>query len=193
MPRLPSHRTSPEETAIQERRRTVASLYLRNSTQWEIARKVGCDQKTVSRDLAALRVEWKASAAQDFSERQAQELAKIDRLERVAWKGWQRSRRNAQSVHVTTTKGRTDKQGKPLPDLTKRVRTARGQAGDPRFLERVAWCIEQRCVLLGLTPEKGRGGKAGGNVYVVSPEFWERLLAGPDPVEQIEGEVKALP
>ena len=50
-----------------------------------------------------------------------------------------------------------DKDGQPLPDLKKSAKVSKGQAGDPRFLERVCWCVEQRCKILGLYAKDGAG------------------------------------
>ena len=139
-----------KQLAILERRKQVASLYLRGESQWEIARAVGTGQSQVHRDLAAIRQEWLESAIRDFDGRKAEELARIDRLEAIAWKAWERSCQDAETHYTGTETGRTGKAGEPLPDRSKTWTTLKGQAGDPRFLERVAWCIDQRCKITGL-------------------------------------------
>ena len=60
------------------------------------------------------------SSVSDFNQRKAEELAKIDNVEREAWVAW------------TTSKGNQT------------------PAGDPRFLQNVQWCIQKRCKILGL-------------------------------------------
>jgi hypothetical protein len=148
-------RTNPTEAAIRERRRRVARLYIQQRTQYEIAALVGVNQGTVSRDLEVIRQEWQASAVMDLGTRKAQELARIDRIEAEAWAAWERSVQDAKMYHVETTSGMVDGDGRPLPDRTRKRQTQKGQAGDPRFLERVGWCIEQRCRILGMNaPEK---------------------------------------
>lgn len=136
-------------TAALDRRKAVATLYLRGMTQWEIARQFGVNQSTVSRDLEVLQAEWMKSAVTDLGEQKAKELARIDGLERVAWEAWERSCKDEETLHAETTKGRAGKDG-PAPDLTRTSKTVKGQAGNPRFLERVEWCIATRLKLFGL-------------------------------------------
>jgi hypothetical protein len=145
----------PEDTALAERRQQVAALYIRGITQAEIGRRYGLNQATVSRDLAAVRAAWLASSIADYGERKAQELARIDAIESEAWAAWERSQTDAETLHAESLKGRVGANGAPLPDLAKTSKTAKGQCGDPRYLERVGWCVEQRCKILGLlAPEK---------------------------------------
>jgi predicted transcriptional regulator len=150
MARIPAKRIDHDEAAVLDRRKTVADMYLRGKTQHEIGRHVGVSQAQISRDLAAVREEWRQSAIASLDEAKARELAKVDALEATAWEAWERSCRDAETLHAETTKGRATKDGAPLPDLSRQAKTVKGQAGDPRFLERVAWCVERRCKILGL-------------------------------------------
>ena len=149
--------------AILERRHQVIRLYCQGVYQSEIARLVGVDTATVCRDLQALHEEWKAEHAEALERRKAEQLAKIDHEETVAWEAWERSCQDAESEDTVTVSGRTTKDGAALPDLTRTTRSRKGQAGDPRFLERVSWCIEQRCKLLRLYPEKTIRHRHGGD------------------------------
>jgi hypothetical protein len=107
-------------------------------------------QQTVSLDIKALQNEWLASALIDFNEAKAQMLAKIDRLEREYWMAWERSCQDAETV---TEKARASR-GSEKPDSVEKTKQAKGQAGDPRFLNGVQWCIEQRCKILGIEAPK---------------------------------------
>jgi hypothetical protein len=118
----------------------MADLYLQGWLQVDIAQELGINQSTVSRDLKALHKEWLHSALLDYDEAKAQELAKIDRLEREYWRAWERSCEDAETI----------RQEGPPAGPEKLVTTAKGQAGDPRFLTGVQWCIEKRCKVLGL-------------------------------------------
>lgn len=138
------------QLAILQRRQRVAELYLQGRLQWQIGQEVGCTQQTVCNDLAAIRKEWVRSAVMCFEERQAQELAKIDRIEVIAEAAWRRSCEDAEIKQRSRTKGRTTPDGTTLPDLIRNQRIVRGQAGDPRFLERMAWCVEMRTKILGI-------------------------------------------
>lgn len=142
------------KTQLEKDRAETARLYCQGWLQSEIAEKLRVDQSVISDDLKAIRAEWLASSVRDFDEARAQELAKIDHLELTYWEGWQRSCEDAETV-VKKIKGDGDKELQ---------QTTRGQAGDPRFLGGVQWCIERRCKLLGFdAPERheltGKDGK----------------------------------
>jgi hypothetical protein len=132
-------RNTAEETKIIDRRQRVAALYLRGRTQTSIAEELGCDQATVSRDLASLRGEWKESALRDFDEAKALELARVDALESEAWSAWEAGKKPAAGG-----KGKDQ--------------------GGAEYLRVVAWCIARRCAIFGLDAPKrneltGPGGK----------------------------------
>jgi AcrR family transcriptional regulator len=147
---MPRKAISPQALEAAAKRREVAAAYLAGGTQAEIAAAVGLSQGTVSRHLRAVREEWKARSAEAFEGRLAEELARIDALERVALAAWERSCHDAEVRHVKTeTDGTVSVDGRPVPTKTVSEKTTKGQAGDPRFLERIAWCIEQRLKVLG--------------------------------------------
>lgn len=127
----------------------MAARYLAGRTQAEIGRELAVSQQTISRDLDALRQEWQASAQRDTAVRIAEEMQRIDALERVAWQAWERSCQDEETLLAETVRGRVGTDGQSLPDLAKTRKTVRGQAGDPRFLDRIAWCIETRLRLAG--------------------------------------------
>jgi len=120
-------------------------MYLGGELQDDIAKVLKIDQSTVSRDLKALQAEWLKSALRDFDEMKAQELAKVDRLEREYWRGWERS---CEDAETTRQEGSKDDAGKA--GIDKIVKTAKGQSGDPRFLQGVMTCIDRRCKILGI-------------------------------------------
>jgi len=125
---------------IAKDRRRVSELYLRGELQADIAEEVGRSQSTVCRDLQALQAQWLKDAAVDFDTAKAKEIAKIDNLERTYHSAWQRSCEDAETLI---------KDGTP-EKVEKLKRTSKGQAGDPRFLQGVQWCIEKRCKILGI-------------------------------------------
>ena len=143
--------------AILERRKRVAAGYLAGDTQQEMAAREGINQAQISRDLSAIREEWRQRFAASYDEAQRQrweltlrELAKLDRIERMALGAWERSCQNEETMHAGRTTGRTDKSGNPIPDLVKSYKTTRGQAGDSRFLAEARNCSDQRCKILGI-------------------------------------------
>lgn len=137
----------------------MADLYLKGWLQVDIAAELQINQSTVSRDLRALHKQWLKEALVDYDKAKAKELAKIDRLEREYWVAWVRSCEDAEMVKEKT-QNILQRQGESgelvaleYPDGT--TKTRKGQAGDPRFLQGVQWCIERRCKILGVdAPEQ---------------------------------------
>ena len=140
-------------------RKKIGELYLKGTLQADIAAKLSIDQSTVSRDIKALFAEWRKSALVDINEAKARELAKIDALELTYWAAWERSCEDAET-ETRKTKGvikrYEDGDGQFVAERPAEVdKTSKGQAGDPRFLQGVQWCIERRCKILGVdAPEK---------------------------------------
>ncbi|HTU92495.1 MAG TPA: hypothetical protein VMF69_20610 [Gemmataceae bacterium] len=142
-------RNAQERFRILERRRRVASLYLRGLSQWEIGRQLGFSQQCIAKDIAALEKEWLAAAVVDLDAAKAKELARIDRLERVAWRAWQRSCQRKERASTRMEKKLNDdaQQGKTVTSKHTELRD-----GNPEYLKRVEWCINKRCELLKLNP-----------------------------------------
>src|SRR4029077_2387913 len=127
------------ELQTAERRKTVASLFLRGKFQHEIAKEAKVDRGTVSRDLKAVEAEWLKSGVMDLNAAKARALAKIDEIEREAWDAFKQSRKESETREVTgTTQG-----GKGKPEKVKK--TTKGQAGDSRFLAIILDCVKRRC------------------------------------------------
>lgn len=156
-----------KRTEIAIRRQKIAAAYLRGTTQIEIAAELEVDQATVSRDLKALRAEWMKSALIDINEAKARELAKIDALELEYWAAWKRSQENAE---VETTKMQGSDPEKP-GKLEKQKRVE-GQVGDPRYLQGIERCIEQRRAILGLDAPR-RTDITSGNKPLQPPQVIE--------------------
>lgn len=68
---------------VAERRRRVAEMRLSHMTLDEIAREIGVAKSTVSVDLKHVREEWAERRASTYEEWAAEEIAKLDRLERT--------------------------------------------------------------------------------------------------------------
>jgi len=130
--------TGSKSGKILARRSEVAKLYRDGEGQIEIARLLGVARKVVTFDLAALRIEWRASSIRDFDALREKELERIDRLELEAWNSWELSHRDDQ------------------PD------------GNPKFLDLVRDCIQERCRLLGLYAPTKSDSTVTGSVVVAS-------------------------
>lgn len=119
----------------------IAEMYLGGALQTEIAQKLGITQARVSQELRVIQKEWEKRYAGTIHELKMRELAKIDSLELMYLEQFQKSMKMAR---VT----REEKQG--TKESYVKERTEESQLGDPRYLQGIQWCIEQRCKLLGL-------------------------------------------
>ncbi|MHC4984512.1 MAG: hypothetical protein ACYTF6_15275, partial [Planctomycetota bacterium] len=62
------------------------------------------------------------------------------------------------------------------------AKARKGQAGDPRFLAGVQWCIERRCKILGLdAPTKAQASLLNINMGNLTDEQLRRIADGEDP------------
>lgn len=95
MPRKPAQRMT-----IAKRQHEVSNLYIQGMTQWEIAERLGTSEYTVGSDLAKVREQWRKDISRDLGE----QLARIDRIEAVAWEAWERSCEDAETKVKRTEK-----------------------------------------------------------------------------------------
>jgi hypothetical protein len=148
---------------IRHDRAEIARLYLQRYTQAEIGQQLGLSRQQVGYDLDAVRAEWLQSSLMDFNARKAEELARIDRLEREYWTAWEASQ---QGRETTTTGQTTDPRGERVKAEIRKEE----QHGDPRYLAGVQWCISKRCEILGFNaPTRNElTGKDGGPIQFES-------------------------
>lgn len=136
------------------RREQIAGLYLTGRSQLSIAQELGVTQQCISQDLKRLHATWEASALANIDAKKALELAKIDQVEREAWQAWTRSQQPREIRLTDTTKGGevilADGTKMPKAPIRKTSVRYEGQSGDPRFLERIQKCIDQRCAIIGI-------------------------------------------
>jgi hypothetical protein len=129
-------------TNAAERRQHVAAAYLQGQSQSQIAKAFSVSQQQVSLDLKAIRALWLQAALQDFDARKAEELARIDAVEQAAWRSFEKSLEPREITMTEQAEGNT---------TTRKASVRReGTAGDPRWLERIQKCIDQRIGILGL-------------------------------------------
>jgi len=152
-----------KQFAVEQRRADVAARYLRGEMQSQIAASYGLSRQQITADLATIRAAWLASAVRDFDAAKAEELAKVDEVERAAWDGWARSQQPKEVTH------QEDRDGKRKASLRKE-----GQAGNPAFLQVVLTCIDKRCAILGLDAPKR---------FIISEEQWAALT--PEQIDQL--------
>ena len=138
--------TSSDRLLILARRKRVAEAYLSGRIQFEIAKEEGVDHSTISRDLTAIRKDWRESALRDLDAKFDEELAKLDEVERAAWAAWEESKKTLHThSREEITGGRND-------GATRTTEKRQQRCGDPAFLQIIMGCVDRRCKLLHLQP-----------------------------------------
>jgi predicted XRE-type DNA-binding protein len=117
----------------------VAKLYVMGYSQRQIAAKVGVTQPRIHVLLKKIREMWKERATQDYAARLAEELARMDAVEKEAWAAWERSQKDAETITVRENANGISEE-----------RQRKGQTGNVAYLETVQRCIETRLKLLGV-------------------------------------------
>lgn len=132
----------------------TARLYMQGWYQQEIADYLSnregdptadytLSQVTISKDLAEIRRRWLESSLVDMDQIKAEELAKIDRLEREYWQAWEDSRQVLETRKLQSgDKGSSE------------LLIEAEQVGDPKFLQGIQWCIDRRVKIFGLDAPK---------------------------------------
>lgn len=135
---------APKRTPLKREADLVvtADLYQRGVPMTEIARQLHVTWQQIQYDLADIRRRWLEKMVEKFDAKKAEELAKIDRLEREYWQAWDKS-----LVEFTST---TIKAGEGKEKKKEVSKTTEQRYGDPRFLYGIQWCISKRCEILGL-------------------------------------------
>jgi hypothetical protein len=159
-----------QQVKLAERRTLVAALYCEGVSFETMAKQFQVTHETIRADVREIRKAWLERSVANYDQRKAEELAKIDRLEGEAWEGWHRScrlleitRTRTESVRQVPVRPKPVKGEPPpkqppkssrtshvmIPIRTSTEVTVKGQTGDPRFLEQIAWCIETRLKVMG--------------------------------------------
>lgn len=210
--------TPAKALEILKRRQIVAARYIDGQAQHEIATALEVTQRTITRDLAAIREDWKQSALLDFNAKQAEEIARINDLERMYRRAWKRSTKprttsenrdmeeelgtgeqpaDSQASEDTSHEPGND-EPEPRPPGLHRHRSRRfhresvqTRDGNPAFLQGIAWCIDRRCRILGLDARDGAAGRSSQQVAITLVEVVRPPSELPNPTEVIDG--KSLP
>jgi hypothetical protein len=157
--------STAKKTEIADRRQRVSEKYLRGMYMTDIARDMGVDTATVSRDLAELRKEWLDRSINHIDQKKAIELAKLDRLEVTYWDAWERSKLDAETEITKST-----------PNGHVHEVRREGQSGNPAFLAGVMSCINKRCEILGLDAPKKADVTSGGQPIKQNDSEYDRAL-----------------
>lgn len=190
-------------TKIEQRMVQCMRMYLQGMTQNQIAIELKVNIAQVCHYLQKIRDNWKKTYTRDYEEKLHQELAKIDNLELTCWQAFEESKRGSRvsksrleelKEKVGKIDGRTYR-GKPKLQPHKQVSETTQEddtAGDVRFLQQVAWCIETRSKILGLFKEE----ITNNNLFLNWDTFTEGVsIDVPDLIESqlIVAESKQIP
>ena len=122
----------------------LADMYLKGRSQREMIDELSISRNTVQKALKELQQTWQSQALFDFNAAKAMQLAKVDHLEKVAWEGYHLSQQGKTSTTEMNT-GNTSFTSETKSSLP---------AGDTKWLDKIQWCIDQRCKILGLHAPK---------------------------------------
>lgn len=147
---------TPAQVRKQKWNGLIVDLYLKGHSYNEIKRiALETTNQSFSRPFVARVVEkateqW-VNEKQDFiAQHKAVELAKINKLEGTYWEAWERSLRISKSTTETKVK---PKDGSNMK-VNEVQNTKKESNGEAKFLQGVQWCIDKRCLLLGVeTPQ----------------------------------------
>ena len=154
----------------------MAAVYRRGiRRQYEIAEvlaeefNISVNRATISRDIKALRRQWRETSEQDFKLAFAEALDEIEGLKREYWETWLAS---LEESKTRTLQMKANRQGQPTP-AAETIRTEEGR-GDLRALAGVQWCIDRRIKLLGLDEAVKVDVMSGGKPLFDLAE-WQRV------------------
>lgn len=135
---------------IAQRRRDVAELYVKNVSQWDIAKKLGTTQSTVSKDIKIIHKYWLESTIVDFNKVKVIELRKIDKIERENWEQWELSKQDyVKKITKSRARDLQAQGGTVTPDeIETTTQTIIGK-GDTKYMDMIKWCIIQREKIIG--------------------------------------------
>ncbi|MFN0018634.1 MAG: hypothetical protein ACKVP0_10265 [Pirellulaceae bacterium] len=136
----------------EQRKNSILDYYLKGWSLSEISQELKVARSTISKDIAAIREEWRCSRADSFHSQQLHELAKIDAIEREVWAQWESSKAEEVTTRAETEVLITEENGRQVrrPGAERVTRVTKIRNADPRYMDTIRWCVEQRCKILGL-------------------------------------------
>lgn len=139
------------EDAVAARRAQVTEWYFQAISQREMAAALDVSPATISADIAFSRAEWLNDRKAYINKWVNRELERIEWLEQEATEAWEKSKTawlddknpDMKRGDIVRTAGTSN--GAPYNSVTSRL-----SHGNPKYLDDIKWCVEQRCKLLGL-------------------------------------------
>lgn len=122
----------------------ISEYYLDGMSQSNIAKIIGISQPQVSQDLELVRQQWMKETIIDIDIIKAEQLKKIDKIEREMWACWEKSKRIKKSK---VTRGRIFQQTGATPGSFELFEEE--ELGDTKFMDKIQWCISERLKITG--------------------------------------------
>jgi len=72
----------------------IAEMYLQRFTQQEIAEEIGVCRQQISREIQKIRQRWTETYAEELNQALAEEVKKLDGLEREYWQRYRKAKTN---------------------------------------------------------------------------------------------------
>ncbi len=141
---------APKRSKIQRERdrATISQLYLRGWSQAKIGECLELNQSQISRELSKVKAAWKAEAVRDYDLHVDEQLRRLGMIESESWQAWERSQApKEQSLSEKMAEVVSGGDSK-----TKVQRRTETRNGDPKFLETLIRCLQERSRLLNLYP-----------------------------------------
>ena len=141
----------------------LSGLYLAGKTQQEMANYIATNRPytlskfAIANDIQILHQRWIETQLLNIDEAKARELSRIDKLETAYWDGWDRSLKKQETFEAEKVEDTQAGAKGTVQKFTKERSHKKevSMVGDPRFLDGIARCIEQRCRILGIhEPQK---------------------------------------
>ena len=143
----------------------VAELYCQGIPQQKIAtilantRDYTLSQSQIAYDINTLLERWKQQSNKPINEHIAEELARVNNLERTYWNAWKKSCGSKQSTIKESINSGKDSKRKASAKVEEMM-------GNPSFLTGVQWCITKRCELLGLDAQTKNDGSGTTQIII---------------------------
>jgi hypothetical protein len=163
MPAPRNHRKYNRRSPIEREQDMVdvARLYLQGFSPLEISNQLSTIrpykiiERTVERDIELVRSRWLENAMIDYGQMKANQLAKIDELERIYWRAWYDSWKDKEVTFQEKIEELQTNANAPAVGKQRVSKQKETQLGDTRYLEGIKWCVEERAKMFGLhMPEK---------------------------------------
>ena len=127
-------------------------MYCKGMFQADIAEKIGISRPQVTKDLAKGRAAWAEKRDRAISVWVNEELTKIDLREQELWNAWEMSKQDKVAITKMSQEaaGVLAASNIPIGRKVSATEKTEGRLPDPRYMDGLAKCAEQRIKLLGL-------------------------------------------